>query len=74
MNEALYVKADEQSMYLESLGMQSFGNRGRSLRRKAEQNCFGACSSSRCKDITVLREHNVRVMLSYLIAKSTRIR
>ena len=31
MNEALYVKADDQSMYFETLGMQSFGQRGEKL-------------------------------------------
>jgi len=31
MNEAVYVKADEQSMYFEAIGMQSFGQRGEKL-------------------------------------------
>lgn len=31
MNEAVYVKADEQSLYFEPIGMQSFGERGEKL-------------------------------------------
>jgi hypothetical protein len=29
MNEAVYAKADDQSLYFEALGMQSYGNRGK---------------------------------------------
>jgi hypothetical protein len=42
MNEAVYVKANDQTMYFEALGMQSFGDRGEKLTPQGAAELFWA--------------------------------
>ncbi len=51
MNEAVYANADDQSLYFEALGMQSYGSRDKEkLTAQGAAELFGNSSSDRSNE------------------------